>query len=132
MSERAGTASRAGIVNIVLWVVQIALAAYIVYSGYTLFSGSNIPKFEEIGVGQWLRFVTGVLEIAGGIGLLIPMLCGLAALGLTLVMIGAVITELFLVANGGPILPLILLVLFAVVAFFRRDTIVRLLAGSRV
>jgi uncharacterized membrane protein YphA (DoxX/SURF4 family) len=123
MSDRA----RDGIVNIVLWIVQIALAAYIIYSGYTLFSSSNIPKFEEIGVGQWLRFVTGILEIAGGIGLLIPPLCGLAALGLTLVMIGAVITELFLVAKGGPVLPLILLVLFAAVAFFRRDTIMRLL-----
>jgi uncharacterized membrane protein YphA (DoxX/SURF4 family) len=127
MSDRAGTTARDGVVNIVLWIVQIALAAYIVYSGYTLFSSSNIPKFDEIGVGQWLRFVTGVLEIAGGIGLLIPLLCGLAALGLTLVMIGAVITELFLVANGGPVLPLILLVLFAAVAFLRRDTITRLL-----
>jgi uncharacterized membrane protein YphA (DoxX/SURF4 family) len=129
MADRAGTASRAGVVNIVLWIAQTALAAYIIYSGYTLFSSSNIPKFEEIGFGQWLRFVTGVLEIAGGIGLLIPLLSGLAALGLTLVMVGAVITELFLVANGGAVLPLILLVLFAAVAYFRRDTIVRLLSS---
>jgi putative oxidoreductase len=131
MTDRASTAPRAGaVINIVLWVVQIALAAEFIYSGYSLFTG-NEAKFEEIGFGQWLRYLTGVLEIAGGIGLLIPPLMGLAALGLTLVMAGAVITELFLVANGGPVMPLILLVVSAVVAWFRRDTILALLGRLR-
>ncbi|WNV82644.1 DoxX family protein [Umezawaea sp. Da 62-37] len=129
MSDRVGTARNVG--NIVLWVVQILLAAYFVYSGYLLFGDGTIRKFDEIGFGQWLRYLTGVLEIAGAVGLLIPRLCGLAALGLAGVMVGAVGTELFLVAKGGPVLPAELLVVCLVVAFFRRDTILALLAGLR-
>lgn len=115
----------------VLWLAQIALAAYFVYSGYLLFGDGLVGKFEEIGFGQWLRYLTGVLEIAGAIGLLIPRLCGLAALGLVGVMAGAVGTELFLVEKGGPVLPALLLVAAAAIAWFRRDTILALLPGRR-
>jgi uncharacterized membrane protein YphA (DoxX/SURF4 family) len=126
MSERTSTVRVVG--NIALWVLQVALAAYFVYSGYLLFGDGVVKKFDEIGVGQWLRYLTGVLEIAGALGLLIPRLCGLAALGLFGVMVGAVGTELFLVANGGPGLPAILGLLALVVAWFRRDTVLDLLS----
>ncbi|WP_199442801.1 DoxX family protein [Umezawaea beigongshangensis] len=129
MSDRAGAVRTVG--NIVLWGVQILLAAYFVHSGYSLFGDGFVRKFDEIGVGQWLRYVTGTLEIAGGLGLLIPRLAGLAALGLVGVMAGAVVTELFLVARGDASLPAILLALSAVVAFFRRDTVLDLLARLR-
>lgn len=119
--------ARARAANVVLWVLQALLAAYFVYSGFLLFGDDFVRKFDEIGFGQWLRYLTGVLEIAGAIGLLIPRLSGLAALGLVGVMAGAVGTELFLVAKGDAVLPAILLVLSAVVAWFRRDTILALL-----
>jgi uncharacterized membrane protein YphA (DoxX/SURF4 family) len=130
MSEvRVGAGRSVG--NVVLWVVQALLAAFFVYSGLMLFGDGVIDKFDEIGVGQWLRYVTGALEIAGAIGLVIPRLCGLAALGLSGVMAGAVVTELFLLAEGGAVLPAVLLVVCLVVAFLRRDTILELLARLR-
>ena len=129
MAEQRSTALTIG--NIALWILQIALAAYFVYSGYLLFGDDFVKKFDEIGFGQWLRYVTGVLEIAGAIGLLIPRLCGLAALGLVCVMIGASATELFLLAKGDAQLPLILLVASAVVAAGRWDTVKALLPGAR-
>lgn len=130
MSEVRVNAGRT-VGNVVLWVVQILLAAFFVNSGLMLFGDGLTDKFDEIGLGQWLRYVTGVLEIAGGIGLLIPRLCGLAALGLAGVMAGAVGTELFLVADGGAVLPAVLLVLCLVVAYLRRDTILDLPARLR-
>ena len=129
MAEQRSTARTIG--NIALWILQIALAAYFVYSGYQLFGDDFVKKFDEIGFGQWLRYVTGVLEIAGAIGLLIPRLCGLAALGLVCVMLGASATELFLLARGDAQLPLILLVASAVVAAGRWDTVKALLPGAR-
>lgn len=129
MSDQVGTARNVG--NIVLWVVQVLLAAYFVYSGYLLFGDNFVKKFDEIGFGQWLRYVTGTLEIAGAIGLLVPRLCGLAAFGLVGVMAGAVTTELFLLANGDAVLPAELLVVSAVVAWFRRDTVVALVTRLR-
>lgn len=125
MSDQA-VGARVG--NIALWVLQALLAAYFVYSGILLFGDDFVKKFDEIGFGQWLRYLTGVLEIAGAIGLLIPRLCGLAALGLVGVMVGAVGTELFLLANGDAKLPALLGVLALVVAYFRRDTIQYLFA----
>ena len=121
MSDQARGVRVAG--TIALWVLQVLLAASFLYSGYLLFGDSLVQKFDDIGFGQWLRYLTGALEIAGAIGLLIPRLSGLAALGLAGVMVGAVATELFLLENGDAVPPLMLLVLCALVAWLRRDTV---------
>jgi uncharacterized membrane protein YphA (DoxX/SURF4 family) len=128
MSDGASTARRATITTIVLWILQVLLAAEFFYSGFLLFSGgSTVRTFDAIGVGQWLRYLTGVLEIAGAIGLLVPRLAGLAALGLAGVMVGATATEIFVLDNGNPVLPLALLVVSAAVAWFRRGSTMALL-----
>jgi uncharacterized membrane protein YphA (DoxX/SURF4 family) len=63
-------------------------------------------------------YAVGALELAGGVGLLIPRLSGLAAIGLSLLMIGAAIFNATIL-NFPVITPLILLVLFAFVAWGR-------------
>ena len=126
MSDAART--KLGIGNIALWVSQVLLAAYFVHSGVSLLGDDFVGKFDRIGSGQWLRYVTGVLEIAGALGLLVPRLCGLAAAGLVGVMAGAVVTELFVLGDSaGAVLPAVLLVAAAVVAVGRRDTVRALL-----
>lgn len=126
MSDQASTARSLSILNIVLWILQVGLAAYFVYSAYILFFDAGmVRKFDNIGLGQWLRYVTGVLEAAGAIGLLIPGLSGLAGLGLALVMVGASGTEIFILDNGDATLPLILLLASVVVTIFRRGDITR-------
>ncbi|MFK0248957.1 DoxX family protein [Amycolatopsis azurea] len=108
--------------SIVLWIVRVALAAEFLYSAYLLFAGGHTEQtFDEIGLGQWLRYVTGVLEAAGAIGLLVPRFGGPSALLLAGVMVGASVTELFLLANGGPVLPLVLLIITATLAWFLQD-----------
>jgi len=122
-----GTPAKVG--NIALWVLQIALAAAFILNfgpGKLLGSEQAVQTFADIGVGQWLRYLTGTLEIAGGIGLLIPRLSGLAALGLAGVMSGAVLAEVFLL-DADVLVPLILLVAVAAVAWFRRDRTLALL-----
>lgn len=47
----------------------------------------------------------GAVELAGAIGLLIPRLAGAAALGLIGVMVGAVITQLFVLEPVWALLP---------------------------
>ncbi|TDV46050.1 DoxX family protein [Actinophytocola oryzae] len=106
-------------VDVLMWTTQAILAAYFVYSASLLFGDELVGKFAEIGVGQWLRYVTGVLELAGAIGLVVPFLCGLAGLGLAGVMAGAVGTELFLLAEGDALLPAVLGGLAVVVAIAR-------------
>jgi putative oxidoreductase len=117
------TRSIAVAVDVFMWTVQVLLAAYFVYSAALLFGDSLAGKFTEIGAGQWLRYVTGALELAGAVGLVVPVLSGLAALGLTAVMAGAVGTELFLLSNGDALLPALLGGLVLAVAAARWSTV---------
>jgi putative oxidoreductase len=71
-----------------------------------------------IGVGQWFRYVVGALELAGAVGVLIPRLSGLAALGLVGLMAGATLTNV-LVLSASPLLPIVLLVVSGTVAWSR-------------
>jgi uncharacterized membrane protein YphA (DoxX/SURF4 family) len=108
--------------NVVLWVLQIAAAAMFLMVGFLKLSGNAqlVGLFEAIGLGQWFRYLTGALEVAGAILLLIPRTSGLAALMLAGVMVGAVVTHVFIV-GGSPLPAIILLVVTGVVAWGRRQ-----------
>jgi uncharacterized membrane protein YphA (DoxX/SURF4 family) len=83
-------------VTVVLWTIQLLLVATFVFVAMQKLFGypSSVRTFSKIGLGQWFRYVTGSVELTGAIGLLIPRLSGLAALGLVGVMISATITNL--------------------------------------
>lgn len=118
-------------IDVLMWTIQVLLAAYFVYSAALLFGDGLVGKFTEIGFGQWLRYLTGVLELAGAVGLVIPFLSGLAALGLTGVMAGAVATELFLLDNGEASLPAMLGGVALAIVVSRRNTIRAAIAKIR-
>lgn len=85
-----------GAQKVLLWAVQILLAAYFVYSAMTILTSQPgvVGLFATIGLGQWFQYLVGALELVGAVGLLIPRLCGLAALGLAGIMVGVVIAHL--------------------------------------
>ncbi|GAB3414250.1 DoxX family protein [Flindersiella endophytica] len=114
------------------WVLQAALASQFVGAGVMKLSGdpAMVAMFAEIGAGQWLRYLVGGLELAGAIGLLVPRLCGVAALGLIGLMAGAVLTNL-VVLGESPVLPLAFGCVAGLVAWLRR-TEVRELARKAV
>ncbi|MFI0467079.1 DoxX family protein [Saccharopolyspora sp. 5N102] len=123
------TGSQAG--NIALWVLQMLAAALFVYSSYwKLFSDPmTVAGFEAMGFGQWLRYFVGVAELAGGIGLLVPALCGLAGSGLVALMIGATVITITQ-AQGQIVLvafPAVTLLVVAIIAWGRRESTARLL-----
>ena len=66
--------------------------------------------------------MTGLIEFASAILLLIPALSGIGALLLVPIMIGAILID-FLVVAGSPALPIVLLILVSVVAWGRKETI---------
>lgn len=94
--QLAPTTSRGRAASIGLWTVQIALAALFAFAGLNKLAGLQpevVEQFARIGLGDWFRYLTGTLELAGGLGLLIPRLAGLAAIGLAGVMAGAVVAH---------------------------------------
>ena len=61
-----------------------------------------IELFRSIGVGQWLRYVTGAFEVAGAAFMVIPLASGASAVMLGIIMISATLIEL-LVLRRPPI-----------------------------
>jgi uncharacterized membrane protein YphA (DoxX/SURF4 family) len=126
----AGNAPAARAANVALWVLQAVLAFQFAGGGLLKLAGSPemVELFADIGAGQWLRYLVGALEVAGAVGLLVPRLSGLAALGLAGLMVGATATNLF-VLRTSPWLPIGLLLVSALIARGRRSR-TRTLAGG--
>jgi len=116
------------VLNIILWVLQIGVAAMVLMAGFSKLSGNEqmVGMFQAIGFGQWFRFLTGSLEVIGGILLLIPRLAGLGGLLMTGVFVGAVATHLFLI-GGSPGMAIVILMASAFIVWGRRDRILKLL-----
>jgi putative oxidoreductase len=130
-SNRLDVPVAARALSITLWALQLLLAFQFAGGGWLKLSGAPVmvELFDAIGAGQWLRLLVGVLEVAGALGLLIPRLSGLAALGLTALMLGASATNL-LILGVDPWLALVLLLLSALVAWGRWPETRRLLGGG--
>jgi len=114
--------------NITLWVIQIGAAAMFLMAGANKLSGNEqmVGMFQAIGFGQWFRYLTGSLEIIGGVLLLVPSLSGIGGLLMTGVFTGAVATHLFII-GGNPTMAIVLLAASAFIAWGRRDRILKLI-----
>jgi putative oxidoreductase len=123
---------RSAIALVALWGLQVVLAALFLFAGGSKLAGAPamVALFDAIGVGQWLRYVTGVIEVASAVALLVPSFAPFGALLLASTMVGAIATHLFVV-GGSPALPALLLLGLLVVAWARRDRISRVLASVR-
>jgi uncharacterized membrane protein YphA (DoxX/SURF4 family) len=87
------------------WALRFAVAVIFVVTGLEKFSSSPtsywIGLFEEIGLGQWFRVATGVIEILGGVLFLFPPLTLAAAGILVMTMLGAVAVHVFVFKHPG-------------------------------
>ena len=85
--------------SIPIIIIQVVLGLLFLSIGSMTVAGRKmfVENFRRFGYPQWFRLVTGTLEVLGGLGLLIgiwlPWLAALASAGLTLVMLGAVFTQ---------------------------------------
>src|SRR5215472_7425768 len=118
-----------------LWAAQIPLAAIFIAIGLAKLTGGQVQEFGQIGAGQWLRYFVGTTELAGGIGLLMPWLAGLAAAGLAADMAGATIINATVLHNttyGSMVwMTVPLCAAFALLAYGRRQQIKGLWAAIR-
>ena len=116
-----------------LWVLRGLLAAAFLAAGGAKLAGvqATVEMFEKVGIGQWFRIVTGLLEMSGSILLLIPRLTFYGAALLLTVCLGALTAHLT-VLGGNPAPPLVLLVLSALTTWLTRDawTTPNTVAGS--
>ena len=111
--------------NIIAWVLQVLLGLAFIASGIKKFTDmtGTLAMFSGIGLPGALAYVVAGAEVLGGIGLLVPRFTRPAALGLIVVMLGALVMHATKIpggmANGVPALTL--LGLLAVVFWLRRS-----------
>jgi putative oxidoreductase len=117
--QRSSTAK-----DVALWALQILAAAAFLMAGFGTLSGypMMVETFDKIGIGQSFRFVTGGIEVASAILLLIPRLTPVGAALLVCTMIGAILTHLVLI-GGSPVPALVLLCFAAIILWGRFGTL---------
>ncbi|MFJ3230399.1 DoxX family protein [Streptomyces sp. NPDC086787] len=81
---------------------------------------SAVESFDRIGWGSAGMYTIGALELAGAVGLLIPVLQSVAAMALSALMVGAFIVQLTVFDGQYAATPLILIVPLTLVAWARR------------
>jgi uncharacterized membrane protein YphA (DoxX/SURF4 family) len=128
LSASASAAPPAKWLNITLWAAQVALAAMFVMAGASKLFGAPemVRMFETIGMGQWFRVLTGGIELAAAVALLVPRTAPFGAMLLMGTMAGAALTHWFVVGDSAAV-PLALFAVAAVVAWGRRDRVLSLL-----
>jgi putative oxidoreductase len=111
--------ARTGLVA--LWALQLTLAAMFLLAGSSKLLGDRamVELFNAIGIGQWFRYLTGLIEVSSALALLVPSFAVFGALALVATMVGAVIVHLFIL-GASPALPAILLLGSAGVVWVRR------------
>ena len=94
--------------NIALWIAQILLALIFIFAGVIKFVTPMDEMLKQMPIALPPAFLifTGIVEVLGGLGVILPWLLNIrpgltppAAVGLVIVMIGAVV---YTIAAGDP------------------------------
>ena len=102
--------------------IRVSLAVAFAVFGWEKFAGGEwTALFRQIGFGDWLRYLTGAMQMTGAALLLLPRTARTGAALIALTMIGAVAAHLFVLPTGigGALIPAAFLG-FAVAAGWRR------------
>jgi len=88
--------------NVIAWILQILLAIIFIKSGFGKLSDlpGTTKMFGGLGLPGFMAYVIGGAELLGGIGLLIPQTVRPAAIGLILVMLGALFMHATKIPGG--------------------------------
>jgi uncharacterized membrane protein YphA (DoxX/SURF4 family) len=95
---------RARRLDAAVWILRIALALIFVVVGFVKIPGSMHPMwvrlFERVGFGQWLRYVTALVEIVGGMLMLVSAATLVSVALLASTMVGALLVHVFVIGIG--------------------------------
>ena len=114
--------------NIALWILQALLGALFIFAGgiKLITPMEEMMKQMPMALPGWFVLFTGVVELLGAIGVILPWLLRirpgltpLAAAGLVIVMIGATAYTLAAGQVGSALMPLVVGILAAFVAYGR-------------
>jgi uncharacterized membrane protein YphA (DoxX/SURF4 family) len=95
---------RARRIDAAVWILRVALASIFVIVGFVKIPGSIHPMwvrlFERIGFGQWFRYFTALVEIVGGMLMIVPSATMVSGLFLASTMVGALLVHISVIGVG--------------------------------
>jgi len=111
-----------------VWVLQGVVALAFFAAGTAKLAGAAymVQLFDQVGVGQWFRYATGLVEVTGALALIYPGLASIGGLWLGGTMFFGVLTHLF-VLHTSPVPAIVLGLLNALIVYLRRDELASLL-----
>jgi putative oxidoreductase len=109
---------------IVLWVLRALIAALFLFAAFAKLSGQQmmVDEFNTVGLGQWFRYFTGLLELVGGLAVLAPPVSAFGALLLLCVDVGAFIAQIGALHMDW-IHTVVIGAMLAALAYLQRDAI---------
>jgi DoxX-like protein len=104
-------------------VAELGLGFLFIVAGMVKLAGLPfmVDLFALLGYGQWLRYVTALVELTGGVLLVTRRLEYLAALALAVIMVGATVASI-VVFYRSPIPPAATFVLLVAIAWARHPS----------
>ena len=113
----------------ITWVLSILLAIAFLVASFVKITAQPVmvQGFAAFGFPVWFLYVTGFIELAGAILVLLPRFAGIGAALLSCVMVGAIFTNLTHGQAAMAVVPLIFLALALTVGWLRgwsRSTLV--------
>lgn len=104
------------------WLALAVLAFAMIASGVGKLAGVEMlhDSFATMGLPAWFGYFIGAAEVLGGIAVLVPRLCAIAATGLAVIMAGAVYYYLAYTVES-PFLAIVLLLLCGFAIYSRKD-----------
>ena len=110
--------------TIAFWVLKVALALMFLGAGGFKLSGqpAAVSEFDTVGLGQWFRYFTAIVEVAGALLLLWPRTTFYGAILMGIITIGAFVAQL-VVLHGDIFHTIVFTAIFAAIAWAHRDQV---------
>jgi uncharacterized membrane protein YphA (DoxX/SURF4 family) len=122
MPDATAPISVARLKTIGFWLLKILLAAIFIFAGGAKLAGlpAMVDEFERVGLGQWFRYFTALLELGGAALLLWPSTTAFGALMLAIVSVGAFLAQL-LVLHEDIVHAIVMALILCTIAWTHRE-----------
>jgi uncharacterized membrane protein YphA (DoxX/SURF4 family) len=110
------------VLTIGTWILQVLIGSLFLFSGASKLFGVTemVNFFAQVGFGQWLRYVLGVLEVGSAVALFFPRQAFYGALVLSFSLLGHILIHEVVLHRPAAFL-VVLLAVTLLIAYLRRS-----------
>ncbi len=110
------------VLTIATWILQVLIGSLFLFSGASKLFGVTemVNFFAQVGFGQWLRYVLGVLEVGSAVALFFPRQAFYGALVLSFSLLGHIVIHEVVLHRPAAFL-VVLLAVTLLIAYLRRS-----------